>query len=157
MRAKQYNRNITKDTFWTKVDKTDSCWNWTGLLDRDGYGYFYYDYRNHKSHRFVLNLQGKDIKGKVVCHTCDNRRCVNPEHLFVGSQADNIADMVAKDRHWKKSTHGVRKLRTNLKITNADKIVIKHSSKSVTELAKEYSVHRTSIYRIKKELLPIAI
>lgn len=89
---------------WSRVEKTASCWNWTGFCGLKGYGYISTK-RNSKPlqvHRVAYELTNGEIPiGKMVLHTCDNPRCVNPDHLTVGTAADNTHDMMRKHRgHW---------------------------------------------------------
>ena len=87
------------DRFWSRVEKTDTCWLWMGCLASNGYGFFKYDYRQMRAHRFAWQITyGPVPKNMLVCHKCDVRRCVNPEHLFIGTQLDNIHDMLKKGR-----------------------------------------------------------
>jgi len=84
--------------FFDKVHKTDSCWNWTAST-RNGYGAFKINGKVEGAHRvsWVLN-NGEIPEGLFVCHKCDNPRCVNPEHLFLGTASDNMKDCYNKGR-----------------------------------------------------------
>lgn len=87
--------------FWSKVQKTDTCWLWSAAVRRkdDGYGAFWLDGRHQPAHRVAYELVHGRLPPKVVlAHKCDNPRCVNPGHLFVTDQAGNMADKVSKGR-----------------------------------------------------------
>lgn len=91
------------DRFWRKVERGDGCWLWTAALNRTGYGVFSLLSSHggtHAAHRVAYAIANGSVPhGRVVMHTCDNRRCVNPAHLRLGAQVDNVRDMVAKGRH----------------------------------------------------------
>lgn len=104
--------------FWAKVDKRglEECWLWTASLFRLGYGQFRAgpgQKRNVLAHRFSYEVAHGPIPvGLCVMHTCDNRRCVNPAHLRLGTHTDNMRDCAAKGRNcrvgWSRQTHCVR-------------------------------------------------
>lgn len=88
--------------FWSQVEKTAGCWNWTGALNTHGYGHIRVHSKWAPTHRFSWELSNGLIPdGLSVLHHCDNRRCVRPDHLFLGTALDNVRDMHAKgrDRH----------------------------------------------------------
>jgi hypothetical protein len=88
-----------EEHFWAKVHKTDTCWLWTGLVDEDGYGRFKRDGTDFRAHRFAYKLTyGTSPAGHYVCHHCDTPLCVRPDHLFLGTAADNLADCIRKGR-----------------------------------------------------------
>jgi hypothetical protein len=98
-------RSSVYERFFTKVRRGDECWEWTGARAGGKYGVFWFRGRNQLAHRMSLYLSGIDVHPEsVVCHRCDNPICVRASHLFVGTHADNSADMVEKDR----SCRGVR-------------------------------------------------
>lgn len=84
----------------TIENKITGCLEWQGWTDKKGYGDFWLNGENYKAHRVSLMLQNIDVPDNLfVCHKCDNPRCVNPNHLFLGTQSDNEKDKVAKGRH----------------------------------------------------------
>lgn len=89
--------------FWQHVDKRGgeaSCWNWCASFVQVGYGHFGRDNRKTElSHRMAMILSGHEIPGGMfVCHKCDNKKCCNPNHLFIGTPKDNVVDMFSKGR-----------------------------------------------------------
>lgn len=92
--------------FWTKVKKTNGCWLWTGQIDHHGYGRIRLDQQiKLLASRVSWEIHnGKILDGLLVLHKCDNPSCVNPDHLFLGTHKDNVADMIAKGRRGNNSS-----------------------------------------------------
>ena len=135
--------------FWKKVDKTDdanSCWEWTaGKTSRD-YGEFRLNGKMVYAHRLAWSLRYKRKipEGMYICHHCDNKGCVNPRHLFLGTQADNMRDAVEKGRIAQGEDHGRSKL------TKAQVILIKKIYPAVSQrlLARVFGISNQQISNI---------
>jgi hypothetical protein len=101
--------------FWSKVDKSKglkSCWPWKGKLDKDGYGRFstgkHRKQKWHRAHRFAFYLSKGYLTDLYILHRCDNPACCNPNHLFEGTQKDNVLDCKVKGRIAKGNRSGPR-------------------------------------------------
>lgn len=133
--------------FWRKVVKTDGCWIWSGAPVTDfGYGEIYVNGESISAHRYSWQLHCGDIPGGLcVLHRCDNPACVNPGHLFLGTQLDNMADRDRKGRQAKGESHPLHKLSSGdvaaIRAARSDGVM-------VNDLACRYSVSQSAIYYI---------
>lgn len=119
------------------VDESTGCWNWTLSVDTGGYGQAQFEKRKVSAHRLAYETWIGSVElGKCVCHHCDNRRCIRPSHLFLGTCQDNMDDCVRKGRI------GRAKGETNAaaKITENDVLEIRRRSatEKYGEIAKDY-------------------
>ena len=88
--------------FWAKVKKTDNCWEWTAATWGKGYGVYRHKNKSRSAHRLSYEIANGPIpEGLLVLHKCDNPKCVRPDHLWLGTHADNMADCVRKGRNAK--------------------------------------------------------
>jgi hypothetical protein len=136
---------------WEKVDKgagVDACWPWTGSRTPLGYGRFYDGEKATNATRVVWEtVRGPIAEGLEVCHRCDNPPCVNPAHLFLGTHADNMADMAAKGRH-----HDLRGEAIAVSKLTDDKVrYIRRelaAGRSQSDVARELGVDSSQVCRI---------
>lgn len=129
--------------FWLKVDKSGECWEWTGGYTRDGYGQFRVWRSTCRAHRVSYTIAYDDPGKLQVCHACDNPKCVNPAHLWIGTQQENVLDRHQKGRkasdiHVKSSVLSAAQVRD-----------IIASGESVQDLADRYGINQASISYIK--------
>lgn len=144
--------------FWNKVliTNVDDCWLWQGYVcPRTGYGYSTApDLKSYLVHRtsfcYSFDIGREAMKGLCVCHTCDNRRCVNPNHLFLGTRNDNNQDRTVKGRSAKGTAHGSNKLSEQQVID-----IRKDFSEGmrITHIARKYKVSRQTTTKIVKFLI----
>jgi hypothetical protein len=131
------------------VDPVTGCWNWKMSVQSAGYGQVKISGQSWTTHRASWTVHRGPIPfGLDVLHTCDNTRCCNPEHLFLGDQLDNYRDAVAKNRPIGFPRGAQRKNRVR-KLTNADVERIRTSNETAAELAAALGVARCSIYQIR--------
>ena len=134
--------------FLAKVEKMDSgCHEWQSTLHRDGYGRFYHDGKQVLAHRASYELFVGTTKGQWVLHKCDNRKCVNTEHLFLGTRLDNIQDMDAKGRRG-----------SQCKVTKEQVEEIKHllsDRYSQQSIADKFGISQGAVSRIHRNVTRI--
>ena len=148
--------------FWSRVNKDGDCWLWAGALQPTGYGKVYFEGVMHGAHRIAWRItHGPIPDGLCVCHRCDNPTCVNPEHLFLGTQRQNMSDMVRKgrsvrgDHHWTRTRpdavlSGDSHYASKLTADDVREIRRRYAAGGVfyRELAAEYGVKTEAIYKI---------
>jgi len=140
-------RAAPEERFWRRVDKSGDCWLWTGHESAAGYGRFQLAGRGGKyvgPHRFSYEMANGPVPdGMVVMHSCDNRLCVNPDHLSVGTHRDNTADMIAKGRKVTVVSNGTANGKS--KLTPAQVRFIRASTLSQSATARLLGVDNTTV------------
>lgn len=146
-----------RDRFFAKVRKTETCWVWTAAIYGSGYGKFWDGEKVDGAHRVSYRLFVDEIpKDNVVLHRCDNKLCVNPEHLDVGTQADNLQDMHKKGRQRSQETYIKQSgdKAWNASLTNLQAEAIRKEyltgNTSWLKLATKYGVAKRTIGNIVK-------
>lgn len=120
------------------------CQIWTGAANRRGYGIIRTEKVNQYTHRAAYELiNGKIPEGKMVCHSCDNPSCINPNHLFLGDYVINMIDKINKNRHSKGITAAAAKL------TNNDVMNIRIDDSIQSAIAQKYGISQSAVSAIK--------
>lgn len=140
-----------REKFWSRVDKTPGlgpdgdCWEWRGHIDEGGYGRFPFAGKRRIAHRLSWIMEtGANTGGLHVCHACDNRSCVRPSHLWLGTDADNTADMIAKGRF--RHVSGVS--HPSALVNDASVVLIRERyarGETQRAIAEDYGLDRTTI------------
>lgn len=138
--------------FFEKVRKTETCWEWIGSKTTNGYGFFWKDGKRAWAHRASWEIFHKKTipEGMEGCHKCDNRWCVNPEHIFIGTHKDNMQDCARKGRFWAQ-THGAPakgEKHGSSKLREKDIIDIRlsyNNGEHQSSIAERYGMHKKHI------------
>lgn len=147
-------KRFKPEEFWKRVQKSDGCWEWMGYVKSDGYGVFGANGSDHGrpiAHRVSWTINFGDVpQGMQVCHHCDNRRCVRPDHLFLGTAKDNMHDASSKGRMARGEKARAARMTSEQVLT----IRRKHSLErmSYADLSREYEVGETTISRAARDL-----
>lgn len=135
-------RRTIEDRFWSKVDRSnedpEACWEWQASFSSSGYGRFWNGVKGDTlPHRISWVMANGPISPSIyVCHRCDNKKCVRPSHLFLGTQRDNMLDMVAKGRSC-----------SRLSVDEIDQIY--RSVGNNSEIGRRFGVSRTTVRDIR--------
>lgn len=142
---------LLDDRFWSKVNKNGAihptlktrCWEWTGSIV-DGYGTFWFEGKPLYAHRLSWAFSNGPIPaGLLTLHHCDNRSCIRPKHLYIGTNQDNTKDKLSRGREARGITHG------RLKIVAADVLLIRQAHGTLREIAARFGVSISHVYNIR--------
>lgn len=137
-------RKTLVERFFDKTKENNGCLEWTSWLLPNGYGQFHKDRKTVLAHRVAWELKNGDIPvGMFILHKCDNRKCVNHEHLFLGTFNENMLDMVSKDRHARGTRNG------HAKLTNAQVIKIRSTIGTHKAIAEVFGVSQALVTMIR--------
>lgn len=135
------------DKFWAKVDRRSDaeCWPWLGAPDKDGYGQIWDGHtgKMKRAHKVSADIHHGPADGRIVMHSCDNPWCCNPAHLSYGTNSDNVADKISKNRHAKGEQQG------HSKLTEAQVQEIRsRTDEGYRALCAEFQLAPSTVYRI---------
>ena len=131
----------------TSIDKETGCWEWNRYVSTNGYGTVKHNRKQYPAHRFMWQYKfGPASADMHVCHKCDNRRCVNPDHLFLGTAKDNMHDMITKGRKIVARGEGSGAA----KLTAEQVVAIRDDARPQARIAAEYGISQTNVSLIKR-------
>ena len=137
--------NTEKDFHRRYQIMTSGCWEWQGG-NKEEYGKFPINGKIYLAHRYsYITYKGVITNKMHVCHHCDNVRCVNPEHLFLGTNQDNMQDASQKGRLQKRSNRIKLNKKTVIEIRN-------NTAETIIAIAKKYNIDKTTVFRVKKRM-----
>ena len=144
-------RRHTPESFWARIEKTSGCWNFVGATNSWGYGCLGYQRRIWLAHRLAWTLTNGPLDAAAfLCHHCDNRLCVRPEHLYVGTAKTNAGD---RDRRGRRApprgeSNGFAKLTAGAVLEIRRLLELGHRQ---VDLAEQFGVGQSTISRVKRE------
>jgi hypothetical protein len=151
------------ERFWSAVKKTNDCWIWTKSTNDGGYGQFNFDGDIRLVHRLSYEIAfGPIPKSLLVCHKCDNRVCVRPDHLFLGTHTDNNRDMFKKGRgHVFDGTHMRGERNPNSKLTDAQRREVwaaRERGETLQSIGDRYGISKQAVrYTVLNKRSPIDV
>lgn len=139
------------DRFWSKVRiGGPGCWEWTAYRNANGYGMAFIKSKMHRAHRVAFAMLREDPGALCVLHRCDNPACVRPDHLFLGTRTDNMADMDAKGRRRNGDMRGEGNGQSKLTAAAVVEIRARYAAGGVThaDLAAEFGVKKAAVCHV---------
>lgn len=129
------------EDIWKLIEKTEYCWLWRGRLDKDGYGIWWFEGKNVRPHRLILEINNQPVKqSEVSRHLCHVRNCVNPKHIVSGTQKENIEDQLRRGTF--------ARLKYDDSLIKQIREEYRTEKTSTRKLAAKYGVSKSQIYLI---------
>lgn len=147
--GQKHSRGPFLHRFWKKVQKRNKgCWKWTGNRFQSGYGVIQVNKKLLVATRVMwIVTHGELTDDLCVLHSCDNRGCVNPEHLFLGTKGDNAKDCVSKDRHSRGERNGISKL-TDEQVLMIRSASYRRRTRDIYDMAEQLGVSYSCVWNV---------